>query len=228
MKAALFLLSLLAAFAAQAQEADRDLDGHYRCSGPDGLALREIGDGTMRAGVDLSYVGDVDKAVYPAGAARLFAPQPELEPYVIVRYSFLVGPDGSPRSRPQPVSIGVSTGRFAGARLEPIESLALQLRAAALTSPPIEISSAYYNIAAVGGALGPVGSPAPYDTEMPLSDFVRLVAAIETGERWILLSQHGREVARIPVPPVPIAEKRDAAIAWLRKTAPLLARGRCG
>ncbi|MEI9849607.1 MAG: hypothetical protein WDN24_00720 [Sphingomonas sp.] len=56
----------------------------------------------------------------------------------------------------------------------------------------------------------------------------RLAAAVEEGPRWILLQQHGREVARIPVPPVSIAETRDAAIAWFRKTAPLLGKGRCG
>lgn len=228
MKASLSLLPLLAALPAQAQDANRDLDGHYYCSGEDGAGLREVGDGTIRANLGFTYLGDVDQAVYPAGASRLFAPHAELKAYVIVYYSFLIGADGNPLSRPEPQSISVSTGRFAGRRLEPMESLTLRLGAGALTSPPIKINAAYYGIAIVGGELGPPNSAARNDTEMPTSEFLRLAMAVENEPRWILLQQHGREVARIPAPPVSITAERDAAIAWFRKTAPLLAKGKCG
>ncbi|MEI9849606.1 MAG: hypothetical protein WDN24_00715 [Sphingomonas sp.] len=74
------LPALLAAFPAQAQDADRDLDGHYYCSGADGLGLREVGDGTIRANLALSYTGDVDNAVYPPAARGCSRRRPSSRP----------------------------------------------------------------------------------------------------------------------------------------------------
>ena len=221
------MLAALAATPAAAQEADRDLDGHRYCSN-DGVGLREAGDGTIDASMSLSFLGDVDRAVYPAGGARLFAPHPELKSYAIIYYRFSIGADGNPRGRPEPTAVSISTGRFAGPRLEPLESLALRIQSGDTTSPPVELNSAFYNIAIVAGEFGPAGSKAPYDTEMPAADFEKLVMATENNDSWLLLSQNGSEVARIPVPRDTLAEQRDKQIAWLRKTLPLLMQGKCG
>jgi hypothetical protein len=221
------MLAALAATPAAAQEAPRTLDGHRFCSG-DGMGVSEVGDGTFRAGMSLSFVGDVANAVYPAEGQKLFAPHETLKSYVTVYYRFPIGADGNPRGRPTPDQISISTGRFAVPRLEPMESLALRLKAGEVLSPPVEINFAFYNIAIVAGEFGATDSNAPYDTEMPPADFDKLAMALEGPEKWLLLSQDGREVARIPVSQVSVAGQRDKQIAWIRKTLPLLMQGKCG
>lgn len=224
----LTMIALLAALPAQAQTqpAVKDGDGHLFCNNSKGADLRETGEG-YKVNLVFEHLGDAPNAIYPAGGQKLFGPQTELRAYVSVNYEFLLGPDGNPRARPEPVRLALATGRFAGPRLEPLESLTLQLRAGDITSGPFRINSAYYNIALVGGEAAPPGSSNPYDTEWPRSVFDPLVMAFESKERWILLSQNGKEVARIPVPQRDISAERDAHIAYVRAAVPLLKQGKC-
>ena len=220
-------LFLAAAFPARAQEAVKDLDGHRFCNA-DGVDLRETGDGGYKVDIVTSGVGDAAAAVYPAGGARLFAQHAELKPYISINYEFLLDAAGNPRSRPAPVRMSVSTGRFAGPRLEPMESLTLWVRAGDVASSPIGINSAFYNIALVAGEVGLPGSSNPYDTEWSETELGKVVMAVESKERWVMLSKDGQEVARIPVPQQSLVEIREKAVAWIRKTVPLLKQGRCG
>lgn len=228
MRLACFILPLLAAMPAAAQTAAvRDVNDRLFCNA-DGVDLRETGDGSsFTASLSLEFLGDVTGAIYPTGATPLFARHDSLRPYISVSYQFPIDAAGKLLGRPRPVRIGAGTGRFAGPRLEPLESLALQIRGGAVTSPAIEINSAIYNIAVVSGEIAPLGSRSPYDTEMTPADFGRLVMAIEGGTRFIILSQHGKEAARIPVPQRSIVAERDKAFAWIQRTAPLLAQGKC-
>jgi hypothetical protein len=229
LRTAFAVIAMLAALPAQAQQskpADKDLEGHLYCNSA-GAGLRETGDGGYKVGLNLSYHGDIAGAVYPAGSSRLFADHPELKSYVSLYYEFPLGADGNPRGRPEPSSMSVSSGRFAGPRLEPMESLTLQVKAGDLLSRPIGLNSAFYNIALVAGEAAPPGSSNPYDTEWPRSQFDALVMAFENSERWILISQHGKEVARIPVPRRDITGERDRMIAYVRSAVPLMKQGKC-
>ena len=221
-------LFLAAAVPAHAQEAVKDYAGHRFCNA-NGVDLRETGDGGYKVSFASSGIGDTDAAIYPAGGARLFEPHPELKAYIIVYYEFLLGPDGNPRTRPAPDRISVSTGHFAGRRLEPMESLTLTVRAGDLVSKPIGINSAFYNIAMVAGEVSLPGSSNPYDTEWPEAEIGSLVMALESKDRWVVLGHEGREVARIPVPQTTAAtDFREKGIPWIQKTLPLLKQGKCG
>ena len=226
--AVLLALALLMPGAALAEDPDTDLNGHRYCN-LNGADLRETGDGGYSASLGFEFKGDVANATYPAGSARLFGPHEELYAYVLVDYEFLIDANGRPASSPEPQHLSISTGRFAAPRLEPFGSLELVLKAGQMTSPPIALNEAYYStIALLGGEIASAeSSSSPYDTEMKQSDLNDLVAAFENGERWLVLSQFGKEVARIPVPKRDYSAERDAKIAWIRKTQPLLAQGKC-
>lgn len=228
-----FILGALPAILALApgahaqKAAERDTAGHFYCNSGNGVDLRETGDGGYKVDLAFEHKGDAAAAVYPTGSARLFAPGAELGPFVSINYEFHLGGDGTPLDRPRPVRVSVSTGRFAGQRLEPLESLVLQLRAGTVTTPPITLNEAYYNIALVGGEIGPAGSENPYDFELSPKALGELVLAFESGERWIMLAQNGAEVARIPVPRRDIASERNRGIAWVRAALPLMREGKC-
>jgi hypothetical protein len=220
-------LIALPALPAQAQKADRDFDGHLYCNA-DGVDLRETGDGGYKVDIGVSNLGDADHAVYPAGGKKLFGPEGELRSYVSVNYEFFLGADGNPTGRPAPVRLGASTGRFTGPRLEPFSSLELRLAAGDTLSPSFVLNESFYNIALVAGDFGTTGSDNPYDGEMTPEALGALVSAFEqSSQRWLILSQDGDEVARIPVPSINLVPVREKAVAWIRKTVPLIKQGKC-
>jgi hypothetical protein len=94
---------------------------------------------------------------------------------------------------------------------------------------PIGTNWAFYNIALVAGEVRLPGSRNPYDAEWPEAKLGRLVMALESEDRWVVLGHEGREVARLPVPQTSAANNfRAKGRPWIEKTLPLLKQGRCG
>ena len=154
-------LSIAPILPAQAQKAaERDFAGHLYCTSDD-VDLRETGDGRYKVDIVVENRGDADHALYPAGGAKLFADGGELRAYVSINYQFFLGPDGNPTGRPEPIRLSISTGRFAGPRLEPLSSLELRLAAGDTRSPPFRLNEGFYKSALVGGEFGVTGSDNP-------------------------------------------------------------------
>lgn len=220
--------ALCAALPAAAQKAaDKDIDGHLYCY-TDGVDLRERGDGAYKVDLVFEYRGDIAHAAYPRGGAKLFGEQGELVSYVSINYDFTVGADAMPRSRPAPVRLAFSTGRFGVPPPQPTNSMTLQLKGGDAVSPAFTISDSAMNIAVASVDIGPTGSESPYDNEISQSALDTLIDGFEnSGDRALILSQNGGEIARIPVPTRDILPERDKMIAWIRAAMPLLVKGRC-
>lgn len=218
---------LLATPAAAQKAADKDVDGHLYCY-TDGVDLRERGDGTYKADLVFEYRGATTNAVYPASGDTLFGEQGQLVSYVSINYEFTVSAAAMPVSRPTPVRLALSTGRFAGMPPQPASSVTLQLKGGDAVSPAFRVTDLGYSIAVASLDIGPTGSELPYDSEMSQSALETLIQGFEqSGERALILSQNGTEIAQIPVPQRDILPERDKMIAWIRSTVPLLVKGKC-
>jgi hypothetical protein len=214
----------LAAGTAQAQAAARDPNsGKLYCSAKD-LFLQESKDGLLDATLYLWNPGDPARIVYPAGAAALLAA--DAEPFIEIAYSIPFDRTGRPAGRPRPVRISASTGSFAAPPPGPRPTL--QIQAGNLLTPPIAINPAVSNWVDPKIVFTLADSPGPSGNQVSQATLDRLVTALEGGDRALLLKQQGKEVARIPIPQRSIIADRDAGIAWFRRTAPLLAAGKCG
>lgn len=213
----------LAPQAVHAQAAKRDPNsGKLYCYAKD-LFLQESTDGLLDATLYLWNPGDTARTVYPAGTGPLLAS--DAQPYIEIGYSIPFDRTGKPTARPRPVQISVSPGKFAAA--PPGPRLTLQIKAGDILTPPIAITPSINSWADTKTIFRATGSPDPGDNEIPQPTLNRLAMALESGERFVLLSQHGKEIARIPIPQRSIAADRDAGIAWFTRTAPLLAAGKC-
>ncbi|MBX3566154.1 MAG: hypothetical protein KF730_16465 [Sphingomonas sp.] len=223
----LLAAALCAASPALAQTAaKKDYQGHLYCMA-NTVDLRETGDGRYKADIAFEHRGDPEHAVYPAGGTKLFGPQSDLHAYLGINYEFFLDATGAPAGRAHIARISLSTGRFAGARLAPFESLALQLQAGSMLSKPVRLNSGFYDLALIGGEAGQPGSSNPYDSEWPQDELDALVTAFDNGEGALVLTQSGKEVARIPILRSDVVPQRDRDIAWVRTAAPLLIKGKC-
>jgi hypothetical protein len=221
------LLVILLPLTASGQEASRDFKGNPFCAGT-GAALYQDGKGGTSAMFTLRFAPDADHAVYPEGGAKLFAPPQRIAGSVSVTYRFGIGTNGNPTSRPAPTNIAVSAGSFSGPRPQPLDATTLQLAAGDIVSMPIRPINLEMNVVFNGELVAPGYVNSGAETEAPVPDLVRLMMAFESRDRWIVVSHQGKEAARIPIPQRSVVAERDSAIAWIRRTVPLLAAGKCG
>lgn len=223
MVAVLLALAALAPQAANAQTANRNPQGARYCFTRD-VYLLETKSG-MEASLHFQYSGNIPGTLYPAGVRPWLSQSAPA--YIKVTYTIPFDRAGKPIGRPKPAEIQAAAGEFVQPRgKRPL--LTLQIKAAAVLTPPIFVNPNQMYTDEVGVRLSAAAGTDPDNAQMPQAKLYQLALGIEQGPSEILLSEGGKLRARVPILQQSMVAERQAAFAWLQKTTPLLAAGKCG
>ena len=188
--------------------------------------LFRLADGNFMALGSASFVGDLSRTTYPGGKT-LFAPS-NLAPFITVGYRLRFTPSGAPIPPVQPITLSVSSGRIAaGAVLGPRESLMIRVVTPSLSSRAMPAESGGLMISTVSGKLNIPEYGGASAQQVPDLDLARLGSAIQRGDRWLVVSNMGKDLARIPLVPKSASPAEALGLPWIRKTIPLLAANKC-
>ncbi|RYD53766.1 MAG: hypothetical protein EOP60_09665 [Sphingomonadales bacterium] len=207
---------------AGAQAAGRDAEGNRYCFTKD-VYLSETKAG-LEATLYFWHFADGAGIAYPAGVRPWLGH--DVEAHVKLAYAIPFDKAGKPTGRPKPVAIEIAAGKFPTAP-GPRPLFTLQIKSGQILTPPLLIDPSASLTDAISINLAAIGSPNPEDSEMPPAKLNELVMALEQGPTFLVVLQKAKEIARIPIKQQSIAAERQAAFAWLQKTAPLLTTGKC-
>lgn len=204
----------------------------FAADGTGQAVLTDIGGGRTQADLFFLYRADPAKARFPASGDPVVAIYPQDEvitPSIGIWYRFSLSAAGAPDSDVLPVELVVIGGDFLDEPEGDRGLYKLRIEYGANVKLPFYTSRSLFE--AMNDMTGTMASvstpPQPANVTVAQSDLNKLVAALDSGPRVLVIERAGTDIAYLPITNREVSAERDKMFAWIRSTLPLLARGQC-
>ncbi|MEZ0244866.1 MAG: hypothetical protein ACAH11_15940 [Sphingomonas sp.] len=227
MKAILILATALA-FAAAPTSAQRTAkaneDGTLYCSNAE-TTVRELPNGGHAVNYSQALNGDPGKIRYAEGVPVLFdIPSPVVDLFYSAKWDDAAG-------APEYFSASTITGTFGSwerGRERPADGLRIVIESGGLKSPPLTVATAARDGGYLSAALvSPRNALDDNDTEVEWDRVGALADSLIKRGGTLTLTDNGRVIATVQIPPSAPEAGRPAAVAFAVKALPFLSEGKC-